>query len=98
MAAVHLNACSPSVAETSAAAEQSLTRCRPLPPESHDAWASTYRVEEDLVVCSQSLFRLADFGDYGLCGGGPDERGRSVVGTLNVSIDCVDEFVDAGHG
>ena len=43
-----------------------------------------------LVLCSQSLFRFADLGDDGLCGGGPDEGRGVVVSAIDVVIDHLD--------
>ena len=39
---------------------------------------SALRTFDQLVLCSQSLFRFADLGDDGLCRGGPD-KGCGVI-------------------
>ena len=53
---------------------------------------------EILVLCSQSVFRFADFGDDGLGRGGPDEGPGLLVSSINVWGDRVDQLVDAGYG
>ena len=50
-------------------------------------YTSFYRL---LVLCSQSLFRLADLGDDGLCRGGPDKGCGVIVSAIDVVVDRLD--------
>ena len=45
---------------------------------------------DDLVLCSQSLFRFADLGDDGLCRGGPDKGCGVIVSAIDVVVDRLD--------
>ena len=45
---------------------------------------------QDLVLCSQSLFRFADLGDDGLCRGGPDKGCGVIVSAIDVVVDRLD--------
>ena len=45
---------------------------------------------EELVLCSQSLFRFADLGDDGLCRGGPDKGCGVIVSAIDVVVDRLD--------
>ena len=46
--------------------------------------------EQQLVLCSQSLFRFADLGDDGLCRGGPDKGCGVIVSAIDVVVDRLD--------
>ena len=48
------------------------------------------RLDEPLVLCSQSLFRFADLGDDGLCRGGPDKGCGVIVSGIDVVVDRLD--------
>ena len=45
---------------------------------------------DELVLCSQSLFRFADLGDDGLCRGGPDKGCGVIVSAIDVVVDRLD--------
>ena len=47
-------------------------------------------LEDELVLCSQSIFRFADLGDDGLCRGGPDKGCGVIVSAIDVVVDRLD--------
>ena len=55
-----------------------------------DGSRSTRAALEQLVLCSQSLFRFADLGDDGLCRGGPDKGCGVIVSAIDVVVDRLD--------
>ena len=58
-----------------------------LPAEPSEA---TRSLLDELVLCSQSLFRFADLGDDGLCRGGPDKGCGVIVSAIDVVVDRLD--------
>ena len=55
-----------------------------------DGSRSTRAALEQLVLCSQSLFRFADLGDDGLCRGDPDKGCGVIVSAIDVVVDRLD--------
>ena len=59
-------------------------------PASDSIHQNLNRRRDQLVLCSQSLFRFADLGDDGLCRGGPDKGCGVIVSAIDVVVDRLD--------
>ena len=68
--------------------QQDSPRAEPFTPEEKEG--KSKGENDELVLCSQSLFRFADLGDDGLCRGGPDKGCGVIVSAIDVVVDRLD--------